>query len=68
MKKESKPQSKPLTEIIKRMREIQADIAADSQPLSLHELDELEKLGQEYAVIVARLKNEVEKSKALEAV
>lgn len=46
---------KQLKKIISRMRKIQRNIAADESPASMHEVDELKKLGQRYTEIVAEL-------------
>lgn len=47
-----------LGEIIEKMQAIQRKIASGSQPVSMHELDELMKLGQQYAKVVEALQQE----------
>ena len=44
-----------LAQVLAEMQRIQAQVAADSQPVSMHELDALTRLGSEYAVLIAQL-------------
>ena len=44
-----------LGSIIGEMQAIQRQIASGSQPASMHELDELKKLGQQYARVIEAL-------------
>jgi len=44
-----------LAQVVAEMQRIQAIVAADSQPVSMHELDALKRLGAEYSVLIARL-------------
>lgn len=44
-----------LAELLAEMQRIQALIAADGQPLSMHEVDALKRLGIEYSQLVASL-------------
>lgn len=44
-----------LDKIIVAMQKVQRKIAADSQPVSMHELGELEKLGKSYGEVLAAL-------------
>ena len=44
-----------LDRIIAAMQKVQRRIAADAQPVSLHELGELEKLGKQYRKVVTAL-------------
>lgn len=44
-----------LKSIIKKMRRIQKNIAADEQPAAMHELDALTAYGREYADIIKAL-------------
>ena len=44
-----------LDTIVGEMKVIQQQIAGDAQPASMHELDALIKLGQQYVDIVKRL-------------
>ncbi len=54
MKKEQKLKDK-LDRIIAAMQKVQRRIAADAQPVSMHELGELEKLGKQYRKVVLAL-------------
>ncbi len=47
--------NKSLNDTISRMKEINRKIAAEGQPPTARELDELKSLGEEYARIVDRL-------------
>ena len=49
---------KTLESIIEKMQAIQRKISSGSQPASMHELDELMKLGQQYAKVVEALQRE----------
>ncbi len=49
---------KTLESIIEKMQTIQKRISGGSQPASMHELDELKKLGQQYAKVVEVLRRE----------
>jgi hypothetical protein len=49
---------KTLESIIEKMQTIQKRISSGSQPASMHELDELKKLGQQYAKAVEVLQRE----------
>jgi hypothetical protein len=42
--------------IIDKMKALQRQIASDSQPASMHELDALAKLGTQYANIIEKLR------------
>ena len=55
MKTRDNNPSEQLDTLISRMQEIQKQIQATQQPASMHEIDELKKLGETYAEIVARL-------------
>jgi len=44
-----------LAQVLAEMQRIQALVAADSQPVSMHELDALKRLGSEYSVLIAQL-------------
>ena len=46
-----------LAEIIDQMRAIQKKIAGDSQPASMHQLDALQDLGNQYNELVNRLQS-----------
>jgi len=46
-----------LDAIIGEMKAIQQQIGSDTQPASMHELDALIKLGQQYVDIVKHLQN-----------
>ena len=55
-----------LQNIIGQMQKIQKEIASDGQPVSMHEVDKLKQLGQQYADTVtqlAALKNSQEAQK-----
>ncbi len=60
MVKKSKQKSlqKKLKKIIKKMQRIQKNIAADEQPLAMHELDTLTELGEQYAAVVSAMETE----------
>ncbi|HPQ97730.1 MAG: hypothetical protein KDI44_02105 [Thiothrix sp.] len=47
--------SDQLRSVIRQMQKIQKGIAGSQQPASMHELDQLVRLGQEYAGITNRL-------------
>lgn len=49
---------KTLESIIEKMQAIQKKIISGSQPPSMHELDELMKLGQQYAKVVEALQRD----------
>ena len=53
--REQKSIQKELSKIIKKMQRIQKNIAADDQPVAMHELDALTDLGQRYTEIIKRL-------------
>jgi hypothetical protein len=44
-----------LADVLAEMQRIQSKVAADAQPVSMHELDALKRLGVEYSVLIARL-------------
>lgn len=47
--------SKELQTVIAKMQKVQAAIAGDSEPASMHELDQLTRLGKQYAATVDRI-------------
>jgi hypothetical protein len=51
---------KALKNIIGKMKLVQKKIGGDSQPASMHELDMLSELGQQYADVVERLQGILE--------
>jgi hypothetical protein len=51
---------KALKNIIGKMKLVQKKIGSDSQPASMHELDMLSELGQQYADVVERLQGILE--------
>ena len=53
---ESRKQAR-LGRIIDRMQVVQGEIAADGQPPSLFQIDELTRLGHEYAELVAGMEH-----------
>ena len=57
MNKQNKKLKKQLKSIIKQMRALQKAIAADTQPVSMHELDGLARLGKQYAKIVGKMQS-----------
>lgn len=61
MDKQYERLSSSLKEIITRMQKIQNNIAADGQPISMHEVDKLKQLGREYSDTVTQLA-EIEKN------
>jgi len=60
MQKQQKLKGK-LDKIIAAMQKVQRKIAADAQPVSMHELGELEKLGKKYRKVVLELAELAEK-------
>lgn len=46
---------KQLKKIIKKMRRIQKNIAADEQPAAMYEIDALTDLGEQYAEVLKAL-------------
>ena len=50
-------ENRRLKKIIRRMKKIQRDIAADKQPVSPIQIAELERLGSEYAETVTALRS-----------
>ena len=60
MENEFRQLNKKLDKVIEKMQKIQKKIAGSEEPASMHELDSLTKLGQEYSETVeqiAQLKN-----------
>jgi hypothetical protein len=55
-----------LEKIIRRMNRIQRDIAADEQPVSPLQIEELERLGVEYADLLEVLRSTIERSEKFE--
>ena len=47
-----------LARIVAEMQRIQATVAADSQPVSMRELDALKRLGIEYSALIAHLEED----------
>jgi len=47
--------NRELQRIVTQMQRLQRQIAADQQPPSMHELDSLKRLGQQYGELVERL-------------
>ena len=45
-----------LVSIIDKMKALQKQIASDSQPASMHQLDALAKLGKQYAEVIESLR------------
>ncbi len=44
-----------LETVIKKMKKLQKKIGADEQPMSMHQLDDLTKLGRKYTKIVDKI-------------
>ena len=55
-----------LEKIIRRMNRIQRDIAADEQPVSPLQIEELERLGVEYADLIDVLRSNTERPEKFE--
>ena len=55
MNKEYRLLSRQLKKMIAQMKKLQTNINADQQPISMHEVDELKRLGEEYAQIMSQL-------------
>lgn len=55
MSSEHKQLSKRLKGIIKNMKKVQKSIHGSKQPASMHELDKLTGLGEEYAMVVQQI-------------
>lgn len=55
MNSEHKQLSKRLKGIIKSMKKVQKSIHGSEAPASMHELDELTQLGEEYATTVQQI-------------
>ena len=55
VQKGQKKLQKELKIIIKKMRRIQRNIAADEQPVAMHEIDALSDLGRQYAKVLSAL-------------
>lgn len=47
--------SQQLMQVIHKMQKIQARISGSHQPAAMHELDELKRLGKDYAVVLEQL-------------
>ncbi len=54
-KAKQKELQQELKRIIKKMRRIQKNIAADDQPVAMHEVDALTDLGQRYGKVIEQL-------------
>jgi len=55
MDSEYRQLNQQLESLIDKMQRIQASLAADCQPASLHEIDRLKQLGKNYAETVDKL-------------
>ena len=55
MSQEQKKLSKKLKGIIKQMKKVQRAIKGSEAPASMHELDSLTRLGEEYAATVQQI-------------
>lgn len=55
MSTEHKKLTKHLKKIIKNMKKVQKSIRGSKQPASMHEIDELIQLGEEYASTVQQI-------------
>lgn len=55
MSQEYEKLSGRLEKIIAGMQNLQAKVAADKQPVSMHEVDELKRLGEDYSRVIADL-------------
>lgn len=55
--KGQKALQKELKKIIKKMRRIQKNIAADEQPVAIYEIDALTDLGRQYAQVLNALES-----------
>lgn len=47
--------SHQLTQVIHKMQKVQSRISGSQQPASMHEIDELKRLGTEYSVVIEQL-------------
>ena len=59
MKQQSPNPVVQLEDVLAEMQRIQRQVGADGQPVSMHEIDALKRLGGEYTALVARLQQQL---------